>query len=283
MRPVTHCKITLCWQQVQPLRSITLFSSHRSDFPFGVPAIAALETLRFDTPVTCFVGENGSGKSTLLEAIAWAAELVAAGSEGLDRDETLGHVHALGDALRLTWGRRTRRGFFLRAEDFFGWVKTTRTRMTELASDAERATREAAQAGAHEGEQDRVSAPLRGSLAAMRDRYGENPDAASHGEQFLTFFKSRFVPGGLYLLDEPEAPLSPQSQLAFVSLVKELSETQDAQFVIATHSPIVMATPGATLLSFDSHPPAPIAWDDVEHVTLLRDFLRNPEAFLRHL
>lgn len=210
---------------MQPLRSITLPSSHHSGFPFDVPAIAALETLRFETPVTCFVGENGSGKSTLLEAIAWAAEQVAAGSAGFDRDETLGHVRALGDALQLTWSRRTRRGFFLRAED----------------------------------------------------------DAASHDEQFLAFFKSRFVPGGLYLLDEPEDPLSPQSQLAFVALVKDLSETCDAQFVIATHPPIVMATPGATLLSFDSHPPAAIAWDDVEHVALLRDFLRNPEAFLRHL
>jgi len=268
---------------VLPLRSVTLANTPPNGFPFDVPAIAALETLRFDTPVTCFVGENGSGKSTLLESLAWAAELVAAGSEGLDRDETLGHVRALGDALRLTWSRRTRRGFFLRAEDFFGWVKTTRARMTDLAREAEKASRGAAEAGAHEGEQDRVSAPFRGSLAAMTDRYGENPDAASHGEQFLAFFKSRFVPGGLYLLDEPEAPLSPQSQLAFVALLKELTETADAQFVIATHSPIVMATPGATLLSFDSHPPATVAWEDVEHVSLLRDFLRNPEAFLRHL
>jgi predicted ATPase len=269
---------------VLPLRSLTLVrNAPAAGFPFDVPAIAALEELRFEAPVTCFVGENGSGKSTLLEAIAWAAGSIAAGSEGLERDETLGHVRALGDALRLTWNKRTRRGFFLRAEDFFGMVKSTRIRMAGLAADVERTETEAEHAGLHDGERERITAPYRGSLTALRGRYGDDPDAASHGEQFLAFFKSRFVPGGLYLLDEPEAPLSPQSQLALVALLKEVCEARSAQFVIATHSPIVMATPGAALLSFDARPPEPVAWEDVEHVSLLRDFLNRPESFLRHL
>jgi predicted ATPase len=266
------------------LRAISLGSrgpDEVSGFPFDVPAIAAFDRLTFDAPVTCFVGENGSGKSTLLEAIAWAAESVAAGSEPLERDATLAAVRPLGRALRLTWSRRTRRGLFLRAEDFFGWVKDTARRTQELAADLTRL--EAESAHLHEGERRRITAPYRGSVEALRSRYGDDPDAGSHGEQFLAFFKGRFVPGGLYLLDEPEAALSPQSQLAFLALVKSLAEEQRAQFVIATHSPILMALPGAELLSFDASPPRPVAWEDVEQVALMRDFLRHPDAFLRHL
>ncbi len=90
------------------------------------------------------------------------------------------------------------------------------------------------------------------------------------------------MPGGLYLLDEPEAPLSPQRQLALLSILKEMT-AEDAQFIIATHSPILMALPGAVILSFDRAPVRAVAYDEVEHVSLTRDFLNRPEAFLKHL
>jgi predicted ATPase len=123
---------------------------------------------------------------------------------------------------------------------------------------------------------------VRGQRRALTTRYGEDADARSHGESFLNLFQSRFVPGGLYLLDEPEAPLSPQRQLALLSMLKEMT-AQDSQFVIATHSPILMALPGADILSFDHAPPRRLPYEKVEHVSLTRDFLNNPEAFLRHL
>ena len=116
----------------------------------------------------------------------------------------------------------------------------------------------------------------------MERRYGDGLDSQSHGESFLALFQSRFVPGGLYLLDEPEAPLSPLHQLSLLAAIKAMVE-QDAQFVIATHSPIVMAYPGATILNFDTTPVSPVGYDDLEHVNLMRDFLNGPEAFLRHL
>ena len=106
--------------------------------------------------------------------------------------------------------------------------------------------------------------------------------ARSHGESFLQLFQSRFVPGGLYLLDEPEAPLSPQRQLALLAMLKEMAG-QDSQFVVATHSPILMALPGADILSFDRAPVRRLPYGEVEHVSFTRDFLNNPEAFLRHL
>ncbi len=121
-----------------------------------------------------------------------------------------------------------------------------------------------------------------GQRRALASRYGEDADARSHGESFLNLFQSRFVPGGLYLLDEPEAPLSPQRQLALLAMLKEMAG-QDSQFVVATHSPILMALPGADILSFDTTPVTRVRYEEVEHVSFTRDFLNNPEAFLRHL
>ena len=116
----------------------------------------------------------------------------------------------------------------------------------------------------------------------LEHRYGVNLDANSHGESFLRLFRSRFVPGGLYLLDEPEAPLSPQSQLGLIAMLKDMV-AQDAQFIIATHSPMLLAFPNATVYSFDERPPRRVPFEELEHVRLTRDFLNNPEAFLRHL
>ena len=116
----------------------------------------------------------------------------------------------------------------------------------------------------------------------MEVRYGVDLDANSHGQSFLKLFQSRFVPGGLYLLDEPEAPLSPQSQLAFLAMLKDMV-AQESQFIIATHSPIILAFPEATIYSFDAIPVRCVAYESLEHVSLTRDFLASPERFLRHL
>src|SRR5205085_8753336 len=123
---------------------------------------------------------------------------------------------------------------------------------------------------------------VRGQRRELARRYGEDADARSHGESFLNLFQSRFVPGGLYLLDEPEAPLSPQRQLALLSMLKEMV-AEDAQFIIATHSPILMAFPNAALLNFDKYPVRQVAYDKLEHVALTKAFLNNPETFLRRL
>jgi predicted ATPase len=249
-------------------------------FPFSVPVVRALESLEFPTAVTFFVGENGSGKSTLLEALAAAIGLPTVGSEAVRDDGTLAAQRALAKHLRLSWTRRTHKGFFLRAEDFFGFTKYVarlraefRTRLAEL--DVEYADRTAWARGLAKG-------PAANSLADLERRYGVDLDANSHGESFLKLFQSRFVPGGLYLLDEPEAPLSPQSQLGLIAMLKDMLP-QDAQFIIATHSPILLAFPNATIYTFDDQPPKRVEFEELEHVRLTRDFLNDPEAFLRHL
>lgn len=251
-----------------------------SRFPFSVPAIRGLDVLRVDTPVTFFVGENGSGKSTLLEAIAMAAHLAAVGSADLKQDESLDAQRDLAYALKLVWSRRTARGFFLRAEDFFGFAK----RMSAMRSAllAQLAELEVAYADRSAHARALAMLPAKRSLAELEQMYGADLDANSHGQSFLRLFSSRFVPGGLYLLDEPEAPLSPQSQLALLVMMQEMV-AQQAQFIIATHSPMLLAYPDARIYSFDRGAIEEVPYGELEHVVLMREFLNGPERYLRAL
>lgn len=249
-------------------------------FPFTVPAIRTLPSLDLSGQVTFFVGENGSGKSTLLEGIAAAAGLPTVGDAEVGRDATLAAQRRLGAALRLVWAKRTHRGFFLRAEDFFGFQKRLVSERHELEQRLEEIDRSFADRSAWA--KGLAAGPVQASLGDMERRYGSDPDARSHGQAFLNLFQGRFVPGGVYLLDEPEAPLSPQNQLGLLALLLDLVQ-QDAQFIIATHSPMLLAFPGATIYSFDAAPVAAVAYADLDHVNLTRDFLNDPQAFLRRL
>jgi predicted ATPase len=261
------------------LQAISLKPAARkqTNFPFNLPLIKNFAELSFTAPVTFFVGENGSGKSTLLEAMAAGANLAAIGGDDIARDETLRHARSLGKQLKFTWRSKTHRGFFLRAEDFFNFARRLQTTMRELEKIADD----------FEDEYSGYALGLaKGSVLGQRqqliERYGRDLDANSHGESFLKLFQARFVPGGLYLMDEPEAPLSPQRQLALLAMLKEMV-AREAQFIIATHSPLLMAFPNAQIFSFDQPPVRAVAYDDVEHVALTRAFLNNPHAFLRHL
>lgn len=250
------------------------------EFPFSLPVIRRLEMLAFDSPVTFLVGENGSGKSTLLEALACAADLPAVGSEAVRHDETLGHARRLAAQMRLAWNKRSHRGFFLRAEDFFGYARRLGQIQNELERDLRAVDEE------YKGRSLLATAlaktPYQHELGDLKQRYGTGLEQASHGEAFLKLFQARFVPDGLYLLDEPEAPLSPVRQLALISALRQMV-AQKAQFIIATHSPILMAFPGALILNFDGDQIRPAVYEELEHVRLTRTFLDNPEAYLRHL
>lgn len=250
------------------------------EFPFNIPALRGLGALEVATPVTLLVGENGSGKSTVLEALAAATKLPTVGSESADRDPTLAPQRRLAKALRLAWSTRTHRGFFLRAEDFFGFAR----RMARLRMEFQRELAEVDERFREHSALARTLArgPAAGSVAAIERRYGADLDANSHGEGFLKLFRERFVPGGLYLLDEPEAALSPQSQLGLLAMMRDMID-RNSQFLIATHSPILMAVPGARIYDFDGRPAREVAFEEIEAVNLTRDFLNAPGRFLRHL
>lgn len=251
-----------------------------NQFPFNLPLLQSLEQIEFTQPVTFLVGENGSGKSTILEALACAIGSITVGSQSVSSDDTLKEVREFSKYLQLVWNKRTRRGFFLRAEDFFGYARRMAQMQAEMRRELEAIDRE--YEGRSEAAKGLARQPYQRESSEMQRRYGEGLDTRSHGESFLALFQERFVPGGLYLLDEPEVPLSPLRQIALLALIKEMV-TQDGQFIIATHSPILMAYPDALILNFDQLPIQSVDYASLEHVNLTRDFLNNPHAFLRHL
>jgi predicted ATPase len=261
------------------LKSIALKAAAKnlSSYPFNLPIVRNFTELRFDSPITFFVGENGSGKSTLLEAIAAGTGAVTVGAEDIQLDASLTPARQLGNQLKFSWGARTHMGFFLRAEDFFGFSKRLKQMVKELDEIAE---------GFEQELTGYALSLAKGSVLGQKreliDKYGEDLDANSHGEAFLKLFQARFVPRGLYLLDEPEAPLSPLRQLSLLSILKEMVE-QEAQFIIATHSPILMAFSDAKIISFDVSPIAEIAYEETEHYSLTKAFLNQPETFLHRL
>jgi len=264
------------------LSSVSRRGGDDGAFPFTVPAIRTLDDLALERPVTFFVWENGSGKSTLLEGIAAAARLPAIGSADVPRDDTLAAQRRLGTALRLSWQKKATRGFFLRAEDFFGFTKRLARERAELLTEMREVSSQYRAQDRSKYAEGLAQGPLAASLAGMERRYGVDLDANSHGQSFLKLFQSRFVPGGLYLLDEPEAPLSPQSQLALLAMIGDMVG-QEAQFIIATHSPMLLAYPDAQIYSFDQTPVAVVAYEQLDHVRITRDFLNAPQRYLNQI
>lgn len=215
-------------------------------YPFTIPAFARGIDLTLTSPVTFFVGENGSGKSTLLEALAEGCGFNPEGGSPDHQRETTAGRSPLLEALRLTWRPKVTKGFFLRAESFYNFATYI------------------------EG------------VSNMQAYGGKSLHAQSHGESFLALFAHRFDQG-VFILDEPEAALSPQRQLSFLKIVHDLATTGRAQFLIATHSPIILAYPGAVLFSLDGDAIEEIAYRDTKHYLITRDFLNSPERFFKHL
>lgn len=249
----------------------------RNMYPFSVPVIRALSSLQLTAPVTVLAGENGCGKSTLLEGVAAAAGSLVVGGEAIERDKTLSPARLLAKHLRLSWTRRTHKGLFLRSEDFFNFARKVKQEQAELQGYAD----EFKTKFTGYGRMLAVGSAL-GQKKALEAKYGEDLDANSHGESFLKLFKGRLHPDGLYILDEPEAPLSPLRQIALISMIQDCVNS-GSQFLIATHSPILMAYPGAKILLLEGERILPSAYEDLEHVKITKLFLNNPASFLKHL
>jgi predicted ATPase len=219
-------------------------------FPFEVPAVAAVEDLRLDAPVTLLAGDNGSGKSTIVEAIAEAMGFAAEGGE-LERSGELPAVPrpVLGGGLEPMLSRtKPRNGYFLRAESFFN-----------IASFIDSG----------------------GVFAPYLSLYGDVPlHEQSHGQSFLALAANRFAGESLCVLDEPEAALSVSGALALLAIVVRAARAA-AQFVIATHSPVLLACPDARIYELDDAGIAACAYDDLDTVRLTRGFLDAPERFIR--
>jgi predicted ATPase len=216
-------------------------------YPFSLPALRHLESLTFHPKITFIVGENGSGKSTLLEAIAIAWGFNPEGGTRNFNFQTRTSHSPLHEVLKLVRGiHRAKDGFFLRAESFFN-----------VASNID-------------------------DLGVVGGYGGRSLHEQSHGESFLTLMIERFRGNGFYVLDEPEAALSPQRQLSAIARIHELL-AERSQFVIATHSPILMAYPDAWIYQIGPDGLQRVEYRDTEHYRVAKAFLQNPDAFLREL
>ncbi|MCR8965033.1 AAA family ATPase [Brevibacillus halotolerans] len=230
---------------LRQVRLLTEKYPNRKEYPFSIPALQNLESLSFDKNITFFVGENGSGKSTLLEAIAYQCDFHTAGGGRHNYYEVDASDASLGEYIQLSWLPKITNGFFLRAETFY-----------QFASHID-------------------------SINGMGSYGGRSLHAQSHGESFLSLFRNRFGHKAIYLLDEPEAALSPARQLSLLRLMKDLERS--AQFIIATHSPILLAFPGAQIYNFDQSPIATTSYEQTLHYQIMKRFLENKEAMLAEL
>jgi predicted ATPase len=218
-------------------------------WPWTIPALASLEELALSPGVTFLVGENGSGKSTLIEGFAVAAGFQPEGGSLGFGAHTRDEAPPLADALTLVRGaRRPRTGFFLRAESFYN---------VATALETEHAW-------------------------ALEGYGGRSLHTRSHGEGFLALALHRFGPNGLYVLDEPEAALSPQGLLTLIRRIHELVGA-GSQFFVATHSPILLAFPGALIYELTGDGPVLTEYEDTGHFRMTRAFLDAPDRFLREL
>jgi len=228
-------------------------------YPFSLPAIRNLDVLELHPKVTFFIGENGSGKSTLLEGIAVALGFNPEGGTKNFSFDTFASHSELHEHLRIYRGRiQPRNGFFLRAESFYN-----------VATHIEKLDSEPSPPGVY-------------SPPVIESYGGVSLHNQSHGESFLTLMMNRFGPDGIYILDEPEAALSPLRQLSIISLIHDLAEA-NCQFIIATHSPIIMAYPNAKIYQFSANGIDQIDYFETEHYQVTRDFLTNPKRMLKVL
>lgn len=214
--------------------------------PFNIRAFSRGIDLTFRSSVTFFVGENGSGKSTLLEALA---ECCGFSPEGGSRDHhraVFAPRSPLAEALRLSWLPKVTDGFFMRAESFYNFATYIQ------------------------------------DVSDMRRYGGMSLHEQSHGESFISLFTHRFK-RGIFILDEPEAALSPQRQLTFLKIIHDLASAGQAQFLVATHSPMILSYPGAVLFSLDGDAIREVDYRETTHFLITRDFLNSPERFYKHL
>ncbi|MDP9560849.1 UNVERIFIED_ORG: putative ATPase [Rhizobium nepotum] len=253
------------------LDSVTMKETpdRRDEYPFTVPALRQLERLEFKTPITFFAGNNGSGKSTLLEGLAAGMTAYAIGNHGqVAGDLYLQHAETVAKAFYFARKKYPKIRMFMRAEDVLGYI---RKQNEEILDDFRWEREKALKRGEDFPEEtpDTFRHIVRSNVI----------DRRSHGEGFLDIMQQRLHGAGLYFLDEPESPLSPQKQLELAALVRHTADS-GGQLIIATHSPVLLAIPEATIYYFDESGITERLYDELENISFLRRFLDRPSKFM---
>ncbi|MCG6535785.1 MAG: AAA family ATPase [Syntrophales bacterium LBB04] len=233
------------------LSGVTLFPEKfptREFYPFNQEIFQKTKSIVFHSPVTIFVGENGTGKSTLLEALAWRCFIHIWRDEERCSFDDNPYEHLLYRFIAAEWTDGVVAGSFFSSQ----WFRYFAQNVDEwAASDPE----------------------------MLRYFGGKSLVSQSHGESLMSYFRARYQIKGVYLLDEPETALSPRSEIEFVRVLKEIGEQGHAQFIIATHSPIILACPGARIYSFNEIPVKEVAYEETEHYRIYRDFMLDRKRY----
>ena len=258
------------------LSSIQLNIERTHPYPFDIPAIKHAKAIDLINPVTFLIGENGSGKSTLLETLAFRLQLPHMDGIGYEK-KCFDAARRLTPFLEVNWAIQRANGFFFRAEDFGDYLNSVHRQDANLHNQMLELQDEVPQNIIQEMK-DNANFQLR----RVRKDYGQELDAFSHGEAYMHIMQEMVTTPGIYLLDEPEASLSPAKQLAFIYFLQNHLEEHMSQFIIATHSPMLMAYPDASIYEITDAGMQQTALEETEHYTITKTFLNNPKAFLRH-
>ena len=243
-------------------------------FPYNVPAIRFARDLELSAPVTFLVGDNGTGKSTLLETLAVRLGLANMSGAGYGRED-FAAARALAPQLRLERGMDRDVGFFFRAEDFSEYLSGLRQNTAAIRSEWRELEGEVPEHIIREMERGQNYARYE-----MNKQYGQDLHAFSHGEAYLQIIAQRVRGRGIYLFDEPEAALSPAKQLMLMQTIRDHLATLNSQFIIATHSPVLMGLPGARLYEITADGMEATDYESTEHYRITKGFLNYPELYL---
>jgi predicted ATPase len=259
------------------IKSFSVNTQRKAPFPFNITAVKFARDIALNSKVTIFAGDNGSGKSTLLESIALKLNIPLIGGH-IQNHPGFEAARILKPYIEIEWNRQTAKGFFFRAEDFSDFINSVENDRKKIAGDLSEL-----KGVVDDSIINQMSESMNYSLRQMRKNYGENMQAFSHGEAYLKIMQTRIGDKGVYLLDEPEAALSPVKQLSLIFLIMEMLKSGNSQFIISTHSPILMGTPGATIYEIQEESMQQVKYEETDHYRITKTFLNDPEYYLRHL
>lgn len=260
------------------LNNFSIKSGKSQPFPFNVPAVRWASNISVDAPVTILVGDNGCGKSTILETIGLSLNLPLIGGGLVANHPGFEAARTLAPLLQMQWKKQVKKGFLFRAEDFSDFLNAVKVEQNKINQDLSDLQGQVDQSVIRQ-----MSESMNYRLRLMRQEYGEDMQAFSHGEAFLQILRTRISTKGFYLLDEPEAALSPLKQLSLLAFLMSALSGNESQFIIATHSPIIMGLPGSKIYQITEEGFEQIAYKETEHFSITKNFLDNPQSFLRYL
>jgi predicted ATPase len=259
------------------LSSLTIAAEKEHPFPYDIPAVRFAKDINLDCSVNFFIGDNGTGKSTLLETIAYRLQLPHIDGSSYRKD-SFQAAEKLVPHLQISWNMKRPIGFFFRAEDFGDYLNSVDRTNWKLHGQLDSLHGEVPADVIEE-----MKRNANYQIHHMRQNYGQELQSFSHGEAYLQIMQEKIKDRGIFLLDEPEAALSPAKQLSLIYFIRQHLSANQSQFIIATHSPILMAYPGANLYEITETGMRPTAVEDTEHYSITKGFLNDPEAYLRHL